>query len=55
VVDVADVLARKPGLTGTITPGQFPREFALEAGGKTLLAGDYACDQIETVNVAGLA
>jgi hypothetical protein len=54
VVNVADVLAGRPGLTGKIAAGQFPRQLALEAGGKTLLATNYDSDQIEAVAVSGL-
>jgi DNA-binding beta-propeller fold protein YncE len=54
VVNVADVLARRPGLVATIASGQFPREVAVAAAGKTLLASNYDSGQIEAVPVAGL-
>jgi hypothetical protein len=51
VVSVADVLAGKPAVLGVIGSGLFPREFALEANGTTLLVGDYYSNEVEAVNV----
>jgi DNA-binding beta-propeller fold protein YncE len=55
VVNVADVLAGQAGLVGKIASGQFPRELAVEANGKTLLASNYASEQLEAVDVSGLS
>lgn len=54
VVNVAAALAAKRALTGFIAAGMFPREFALEPDGTTLLATNYASGQVEAVNVAAL-
>jgi DNA-binding beta-propeller fold protein YncE len=51
VVSVADVLAGRPAVLGVIGSGEFPRDFALEANGKTLLVGDYYANEVEAVNV----
>lgn len=54
VVDVAAALAGRPALRGYLRAGGFPREMALESGGKTLLVTNFASDQLEAVNVTGL-
>ena len=60
VVNVADVLAGEPALTGIVTSGVFPRELSLEANGKTLLATNFGNTEapydttLEAVDVSGL-
>jgi len=54
VVNVAAAAAGQPVEVGTIMSGLFPRQFALEANGKTLLVSNYASDQVEAVDVTGL-
>jgi len=54
VVNVPLALAAKPALLGYITAGQFPREMALEPGGRTLLVSNYASNQLEAVDLATL-
>jgi DNA-binding beta-propeller fold protein YncE len=60
VVNVADVLAGEPALTGIVTSGVFPRELSLEANGKTLLATNFGNavapydTTLEAVDVSGL-
>jgi len=54
VLSVPDVLAGKPAVLGVIGSGEFPRDFALEASGTTLLVGDYYANEVESVNVTGL-
>jgi DNA-binding beta-propeller fold protein YncE len=54
VVNVATALAGKPAMTGFISAGRFPRQFALESDGTTLLATNFASGQLEAVNVADL-
>jgi DNA-binding beta-propeller fold protein YncE len=52
VVKVAS--GREPALLGYLPAGLFPREMALEPGGKTLLVTNYASSQLEAVNVTTL-
>ncbi len=54
VVDVPAALAGKPALLGYLPAGQFPREMALEPGGKVLLVTNFGSGQLEAVDVAGL-
>jgi DNA-binding beta-propeller fold protein YncE len=54
VVSVADVLAGKPAVLGVIGTGLFPRDFALEANGTTLLVGNYYSSEVEAVDVTDL-
>jgi 6-phosphogluconolactonase (cycloisomerase 2 family) len=54
VVNVSAALAGRPALAGYLPAGGFPREMALEPGGRTLLVTNFASRQIETVNVAKL-
>jgi DNA-binding beta-propeller fold protein YncE len=54
VVNVAPALAGKPALAGYLPAGGFPRQMALEPGGRTLLVTDFTSQQLETVNVASL-
>jgi DNA-binding beta-propeller fold protein YncE len=54
VVDVAAALAGKPALLGYLRPGGFPREMALEPGGRTLLVTNFYLSQLESVNVTDL-
>jgi DNA-binding beta-propeller fold protein YncE len=51
VVNVAAALAGRPAVVGYIPAGLFPREMALEPGGRTLLVTNYASDQLEAVSV----
>ena len=54
VVSVPAVLAGQPALVGLVRAGQFPRQFALEPGARTLLVTNYDSRQLEAVDVAGL-
>jgi DNA-binding beta-propeller fold protein YncE len=54
VVSVPDALAHKPALLGYLPAGMFPREMALEPGGRTLLVTNYQSGQLEAVNIAAL-
>jgi DNA-binding beta-propeller fold protein YncE len=54
VVSVAAALAGQPALLGFVGAGQFPREMALEPGGKTLLVTNFGSQQLEAVDVADL-
>ena len=54
VVNVADVLAGKPAVLGSIGSGLFPRQLTPEPNGKTLLVANYNSDEIESVDVAGI-
>jgi DNA-binding beta-propeller fold protein YncE len=54
VVNVAAALAGKPALAGYLPAGGFPRQMALEPGGRTLLVTNFGSRQLETVNVANL-
>jgi hypothetical protein len=47
-------LAGKPALLGYLRAGGFPRQMALEPGGRTLLVTNFSSQQIEVVGVAGL-
>jgi DNA-binding beta-propeller fold protein YncE len=54
VVSVREALAGRPAVLGYLRAGKFPREMALEARGMTLLVGNYASGQLETVDIAAL-
>jgi DNA-binding beta-propeller fold protein YncE len=54
-VDVAAALAGRPALLGYLPAGGFPREMALEPGGRTLLVTNYDSGQLEAVGVGDLA
>ncbi len=54
VVSVAAALAGRPALLGYLPAGDFPREMALEPGGRTLLVTNFGSAQLEAVGVAGL-
>jgi DNA-binding beta-propeller fold protein YncE len=54
VVSVAAALARRPAVLGYVKSGLFPRQMALEPGGRTLLVTNFASDQLEAVSMAGL-
>jgi DNA-binding beta-propeller fold protein YncE len=54
VVKVAAALAGRPALAGYLRAGAFPRQMALEPGGRTLLVTNFGSRQLETVNVANL-
>ena len=54
VVDAPAALAGKPALLGYLPAGRFPREMALEPGGKVLLVTNFASGQLEAVDVGGL-
>lgn len=49
-VNVAAALAHQPAVLGTIPAGSFPREMSLD--GQTLLVGNFASAQLETVNLS---
>ena len=54
VVGVPAALEGKPALLGYLRAGGFPREMALEPGGRTLLVTDFGSQQLEAVGVVGL-
>jgi DNA-binding beta-propeller fold protein YncE len=54
VVNVAAALAHRPALAGYLHAGGFPRQMALEPGGRVLLVTNFASQQLETVNVTNL-
>jgi DNA-binding beta-propeller fold protein YncE len=54
VVSVPAALAGRPALLGLLPAGGFPREMALEPGGRTLLVTCFASGQVEAVDVARL-
>jgi DNA-binding beta-propeller fold protein YncE len=54
VIGVAAAMAGRPALLGYLRAGGFPREMALEPGGRTLLVGNFASRQLEAVDVADL-
>ena len=54
VVDAPAALEGKPALLGYLRAGGFPREMALEPGGRTLLVTNFGSQQLEAVGVAGL-
>jgi DNA-binding beta-propeller fold protein YncE len=51
VVNVAAALRGRPAVIGHIKSGLFPREMALEPGGRTLLVGNYLSGTIESVDI----
>lgn len=54
VLGVAAALAGRPAVLGYLPAGGFPREMALEPGGRTLLVTNFNSGQLESVQVAGL-
>jgi len=54
VVDVADALAGRKALIGYLPAGLFPREMAEVPGGRILLVGNFASEQVESVTIADL-
>ena len=54
VVDAAAALAGRPAVLGVIAAGGFPRDMALEPGGRTLLVSNFASGQEEAIDVASL-
>jgi DNA-binding beta-propeller fold protein YncE len=54
VVNAAAALAHRPALAGYLRAGLFPRQMAVEPGGRTLLVTDFAAQQLETVDVMSL-
>jgi 6-phosphogluconolactonase (cycloisomerase 2 family) len=54
VVSVAAALHHQQALLGYLRAGQFPRQMALEPGGRTLLVGNFSSQQLEAVDVAEL-
>jgi DNA-binding beta-propeller fold protein YncE len=54
VVSAPAALAGSPSLVGYLAAGRFPREMALEPGGKTLLVTNFSSQQLEAVGVADL-
>lgn len=54
VVSVAAALAGRPAVLGYVRSGLFPRQMALEPGGRTLLVTNFDSQQLESVGVAGL-
>jgi DNA-binding beta-propeller fold protein YncE len=54
VVNVAAALAGRQALLGYLPAGGFPRQMALEPGGRTLLVTNFNSSQLESVTVADL-
>jgi hypothetical protein len=54
VVSVPAALAGRPALLGYVRASGFPREMALEPGGRTLLVSNFSSEQLEAVDVADL-
>jgi DNA-binding beta-propeller fold protein YncE len=54
VVNAVAALAGRPAVLGVIPAGLFPRDMALEPGGRTLLVSNFASAQEEAVDVASL-
>jgi len=54
VVETASALAGKPSLIGEIPAGQFPRQFAVEPNGETLLVTNFRSSQLEAVNITAI-
>jgi hypothetical protein len=54
VVNAAAALAGRPAVAGSLPAGRFPREEAVEPGGRTLLVGNVAPGQLEAVDTARL-
>lgn len=54
VISVAAALAGRPAVLGYIKSGLFPRQMALEPGGRILLVTNFASGQLEEVSLAGL-
>ena len=54
VVRVPAALAGRPALAGLLRAGRFPRDMALEPGGRVLLVACFASGQVEVVHVPGL-
>lgn len=54
VVNAVAALAGRPAVLGVIPAGGFPRDMALEPGGRTLLVSNFASAQEEAVDVASL-
>jgi DNA-binding beta-propeller fold protein YncE len=52
VVDTVAALARRPAVLGLIPAGSFPRQLALEPGGKVLLVTNYSSSQVEAVDLS---
>jgi DNA-binding beta-propeller fold protein YncE len=54
VVGVTAALAGRPAVLGYLRAGRFPRQLALEPGGRTLLVTNFDSSQLELVMVADL-
>lgn len=54
VVNVPAALAGRAALLGYLRAGAFPREMALEPGGRTLLVTNFDSRQLETVSIPSL-
>ena len=54
VVDVPDALEGRPALPGYLPAGGFPRQMAVEQGGRTLLVTNFDSSRLESANVADL-
>ncbi|HXW86634.1 MAG TPA: protein kinase [Streptosporangiaceae bacterium] len=54
VIDTARALARQPSLLGYLPTGMLPRQFALAAGGKTLLVTVTNSNQLQAIHVGDL-
>jgi DNA-binding beta-propeller fold protein YncE len=54
VLSVAAALAHRPALLGYIPAGKFPRQFAAEPGGQTLLVTNFLSGQLQAVGLSRL-
>jgi DNA-binding beta-propeller fold protein YncE len=54
VLDTARAIAGRPALIGSMPAEGFPRDEALEPGGRTLLVTNYASGQLEEIDAARL-
>ena len=54
VVNAAAALAGRPAVVGSLPAGLFPREMAVEPGGRTLLVGNFQSRQLEAVDITRL-
>jgi DNA-binding beta-propeller fold protein YncE len=54
VVNVPAALSGRAALAGYLSSGRFPRELALEPGGRKLLVTNYGSRQLQEVRVTGL-
>ena len=54
IVNVADLLAERPSVSGKLRAGAFPRDVSVTPNGQTLLVSHFNSSQIQVVKLAGL-